>query len=108
MTTKRVAVKNAADPDQVKDAAARDKRVRDRELNDLRGVLSSREGRRLMWRIMEKCRSFESIFEASAKIYYNSGRQDVGHYLMAEIAEADEEKLFLMMKENKQERLEDV
>lgn len=105
---KRVAVKNAADPDQVNRAGSLDERRRERELNDLRFVLSTREGRRTIWRLMEQCKTYGSIFEASAKIYYNSGRQDVGHYLMAEIAEADEDALFLMMKENKEERQKDV
>ena len=111
MTTKlqpRAAVKNAADPQQVKRAGELEERSRERELNDLRVVLQSREGRRTVWRLLEKCRAFESVFEASAKIYYNAGRQDVGHYLMAEVVEADEEALFLMMRENKQERFENV
>jgi hypothetical protein len=54
---------------------------------------------------MGHCKTFESIFEPSAKIYYNSGRQDVGHYLMKEIVEAGEHYLLKMMMENKENGL---
>ena len=41
-------VKNAADPGQVKEAESKLKRHRERELNDVRAVLSTPEGRRFI------------------------------------------------------------
>lgn len=101
-------VKNAADKSQVLKAKDKEKFQRDTEIQDLKKVLSTREGRRFLWRLMAHCKVFESILETSARIYYNSGRQDVGHFLMAEIAVADDEKLFEMMREAKQEELNNV
>lgn len=75
---------------------------RQQELKDLKDVCASESGRRFLWRVLEKCKTFESIWEGSAKIHYNSGKQDVGHFLMAEITEADEMILFTMMKESKE------
>lgn len=98
-------VKNAASEKQVNKAKEKELTFRERELNDLRKLLEHPYGRRVMWRLLEKCRVFGSIWEPSAKIHYNSGQQDLGHFLMAEIVEADEKYLFEMMKENKKENL---
>jgi len=93
-------VKNAASPKQVNKAEKREELNRDSELNDIRAVLSTAEGQRFVWRLMEKCKTFNSIWQSSALIHYQSGQQDIGHFLMAEIVEADEELLFNLMKQN--------
>lgn len=97
----KVLVKNAADREQVREAKQKEVSQRERELNDLRSILNTKEGRRYLWRMMGHCRTFSSVWHASAQIHYNSGMQDVGHYIMAEITEASPEAFFLMMKENK-------
>jgi hypothetical protein len=94
-----VAVRNAADPDQVKHASRKDRDRRERELADLRAVLAQAAGRRVLWRLLEHCSVFGSIWHPSALIHANAGRQDVGHYLMAEITEANEDAIFTMMQE---------
>jgi len=91
---------NASDRLQVEDQKKRVKERRKQELNDIITVLSTISGRRFIWRILGKCRTFESVWEASAKIHYNAGKQDLGHYIMAEISESDSNLLFKMMKEN--------
>jgi hypothetical protein len=96
-------VRNAANKKQVKSAKATAKFVREGELKDISAMLGTVEGRRVAWRILTKCRVFESIWHGSAMIHYNSGQQDLGHWLMSEITDADEALLFKMMKENKGE-----
>lgn len=100
MSEQRPAVQNAADRGQVRHAERKDRDRRERELRDLNAVLATPEGRRVMWRLLGHCRVFESIWHPSALIHANSGKQDVGHFIMAEIAAADQEALFLMMKES--------
>ena len=94
--------KNAADAAQVKEGERKAKHGRDRELDDLSKLLATPQFRRFIWRVMGKCKTFESIWENSARIHFNAGQQDIGHYLMSEIVEANEEALLLMMKEAKQ------
>lgn len=94
-------MKNAANETQIKEAAEREKSERERELNDIRFLLANPEGRRFLWKTLKFCKAFGSIWEPSAKIHYNAGVQDVGHYLMAEIASANEDAFVMMMKENK-------
>lgn len=102
MSQRKSLVKNAADPKQVKRAADKEQFSRDNELNDLRKVLETPEGRRFVWRVMQHCKVFGSVWEPSAKIHFNSGRQDVGHFVMGEVVEAGEDYLLAMMKENKE------
>jgi hypothetical protein len=93
-------VKNAASEKQVKAAQKNQKYDRDIQLEDIREVMRSAAGRRFMWRVLEKCGTFGSIWHASAAIHYNAGQQDIGHFIMSEIAEAGEEHLFKLMSDN--------
>lgn len=100
----RAVVKNAADEAQVKKAKIQEEDIRLEELNDLRVVLSMKEGRRFLWRLLTHCKVFESIWEPSAKIHYLAGSQDIGHFIMAEISDAGQDYLFKMMEEAKKEK----
>ncbi len=93
-------VGNASDADQVKEATRKEKERRKQELTDILHVLSSPEGQRFLWRLMEQCRTFESIWDESERIRYNAGRQDIGHFIMSEIVEAEPEALIGMMRAN--------
>jgi hypothetical protein len=96
----RALVGNAADPGQVREATKKEKLTRASELDDLFELLKDPRFRRFAWRMLTYCRVYESIFEQSSKIYHNSGRQDVGHFLVAEITQADEEAYFTMLREH--------
>lgn len=98
-------VKNAADKNQVRNAKVKSELARDKELNDMRSILNTPEGRRVLWRFLERLGVFKSNWRPSAEIHYLSGQQDAGRMIMAEIVAADENQLFKMMTENK-ERLE--
>jgi hypothetical protein len=101
--SKKSLVKNAASEKQVEKAEKIEISRREEEINDLVTVLNTASGRNVIWRFMQKCRTFGSVWEASAKIHYNSGQQDIGRYMMAEISEADPKLLFTMMQENNKE-----
>lgn len=108
MSDKMYPQKNAANEDHVKQARLSEKLIRERELNDLRYLLQSPQGRRVVWRILSHCRVFESIWHPSALIHHNSGRQDVGHFLMSEVVAAEETALITMMKESKEGEFKNV
>lgn len=94
-------VTNTSDTEQLREARKKVKLNRENELDDIKAVLSSPEAKRFFWRILEHCKVFGSVFEQSSRIYYNSGMQDVGHFIMAEIADADPELIFQMQQQNK-------
>lgn len=89
-------------------AKAREKRSRDerrRELTDLRTVLSTKQGRRFLYRVLEKTHCFSSIFAPDAsELAHNAGWQDSGFFLTAEMQEASLEFFYLMLKEGLTEK----
>lgn len=82
-------VANAADATQVKKARKTQRRARAQELEDIRDLLKSPGARRFLWRMLKQCRTFESVAGMhDAQTNYNAGRQDVGHFVFAEITAA--------------------
>lgn len=71
-------------------------------MNDLRQVLSTPEGRRFLWRLMGQCGVQASVVRdgLNASAYYRSGQQDIGHFIQAEIVEANESAYLTMQKES--------
>lgn len=96
--------RNAADKRQVEAAARAAKDEARLELNDLRGLLSTPQGRRTLWRLLERAGVFKSVMAPDGVIQYQAGKQDFGHELMALIERANPEALFTMMREAQAER----
>lgn len=87
--------------DHVEDARRKEEDLHKQQMNDIRTVLSNASGRRLIWRLLEKCNTFNSAFSSElSTMSYSTGQQDLGHFIMAEIVNADENLLFKMMKDN--------
>lgn len=95
----RPLVKNASSKRQVEFAKRKSKDAALQQLEDLRVVLGSEVGRRVLYRFLKSCSVFESIASPLELIAYNAGRQDVGHMLMALIEQADDTAIFTMMQE---------
>ena len=97
--SERPAVANAADRSQVANAARKDQDRALRFDRDLKAVLGTREGRNVLWHYLGECKVFESIWHPSALIHAQAGRQDVGHMILKDINDTDQDSFFLMMKE---------
>lgn len=95
-------VLNAGSKKQVESADQRERRLIERSRKDMRAVLATAEGRRVMWQLIGKCKVLSSIFETNSRIYYNAGQQDIGHYLLGEIVNADPDMWIKMQTENKE------
>lgn len=97
---RKALVKNAASPDQVRAAKEAEQFMSDERLNDWRIVLSTPEGRRVIWRVLEQCNTNKSVFAIDhGTISYRAGWQDAGHYVLAEINEADPRAFLRMIEE---------
>ena len=62
-------------------------------------MLNTVEGRYTLWTLLEDLGIFRSIWDPSARIHYNAGRQDAGHELMARIIAADPNRYEQMERE---------
>lgn len=90
---------NAADPRHVAFAARKERRRDETLRHALQLVLSTPPGRFVLWGLLERAGVYRSVWDASAKIHYNAGRQDFGHELLDLITTADEEGYLLMERE---------
>ena len=97
-------IQNDDDRKQIRNADAQIKLRRANELADIKFMLSSVQCRRFLLRLLSYCKLMGSIFALSEDIYYNSGQQDVGHFIVSEICSADEKGFLKMMEENLKER----
>lgn len=94
-------VKNAADKNQVKEAEGKVKRTRERELNDVRMVLSTLQGRRFVWRYLSECGVFRTSFTGNSQTFFNEGERNIGLKILADVNEAAPEAYLTMMNESK-------
>lgn len=95
-------VHNAANEKEVAAAGKKQRDRRRREIDDVRAVLATAEGRRFLWRLLGHCGVSKSIFAPNSRIAYNSGMQDVGHFVQGEIVEARPEAYLQMINEHQE------
>lgn len=81
--------------------AGKRKERREDELNDLRAVLVSPEGRRFVWRLLERGGVFRSSFcaESDSCTAFNEGRRNLGLSVLNDVLEADSGSFRMMQDE---------
>lgn len=97
-------VQNAGDRQQVEKAKLTERQRKDLQLKDIATLLAMPEGRRFLWRLLGHCKVNSSVFDPhGSRLAYNSGMQDVGHFVLGEIVSAQPEAYLQMMQEAQQE-----
>lgn len=75
-----------------------DKLRRD-ELDDVKNVMGTASGRRLVWRILEQTRIFGATFNTDPMLMSHSeGQRNIGLFLFSDVMEACPEKYLTMVK----------
>jgi hypothetical protein len=101
--TEKALVGNASDAEQVKRAEKKEAFSRDRELEDIKQVLSTPAGRRFAYRYLEKSGVFRTSFSENTNVMlFREGERNFGLQLLAEINEADPQLYFKMVMESKE------
>lgn len=98
MTEQEALVGNVADEAQVKKATKTVKENRRLEVQDMKDLLKTHFGKRVMWRLLKMCNAFQSIYAEPGHMAYLAGKQEIGHHWMNEIIEADPLALTDMMR----------
>ena len=81
---------DAGDPDSVRQAKAVGKMRQNQEDNDLRDVLSTPQGRRVIFRVLGICGIYRDVFCNNALSMANlAGMSKVGLILLAELQRVD-------------------
>jgi hypothetical protein len=101
-------VSNAADPEQVKTAAKKVRNKRVQELEDFIKVMSTVEGRRFMWRLLDHTGFQKSSFTGNSTTFFNEGMRNIGLIIWSDINEACPDLYIKMLQEAKElEKLTD-
>ena len=87
------------DPNVIKDRKRRLSVKDQQDQEDIRKVLSTPEGRRLVWRMMDQTKMLApDLFSPDPQqLSYQTGKRDVGVWLYAEIVKADPQRFIEMI-----------
>ncbi len=101
---------DAGDRKKVNERNSKLGREREAEQNYLKIVLSTAEGRKWIYNLLETCALLEdtAVGNDPYLTFKKSGRQDVGRKLMIDIEVADSDKLSLMMKEARERKENEI
>jgi hypothetical protein len=90
---------NVSKPDHIKKAESKERRGRERELDDMAWVLSTPQGRRFVWRYLGECGVFRTSFNGQFQTFFNEGSRNIGLKLLADVNDSQPEAYVTMMKE---------
>ena len=81
-----------------KDAARLARQV---EANDIKWLMSSKQGRRIAWRLLERAGVYRSSFTGNSETFFREGQRDQGLRLIADIHTHCPDAYALMLTEAK-------
>lgn len=88
--------------DEENEGAKKQQKSRELELLSIRNIMKTENGRAFMWRCLQNCCTFESIFSNDAAQHaYNSGLRSHGLWLDDELRDAAPDDYYKMLKENR-------
>lgn len=88
-----------------READARKRVARESEVADIKWLMSSRRGRRIMWRLLELSGPFRLTFNTNAmQMAFNEGNRNMGNQLFNEVMTLCPEMYPVMVKEQQDDR----
>lgn len=79
------------------------KRRKERDTEDVKLIMSTREGRRFMWRLLDFCGVYRNSFTGNSETFFKEGQRNVGLMLLGEIHEHCPDGFLTMLKEQKRD-----
>lgn len=93
-------VKNAANPEQVKEAARLDKYKDKQKIEDARSVMSTPNGRRFVMSVMHYSGVNRLSFTGNSETYFNEGARNIGLWIQSMLQTEMPDLYLQMIKEN--------
>lgn len=88
--------------------AEEERLAKEKEQNDLRWVMSTKQGRRFVYRLLSRAGVFQSSFNTNnAVMAFNEGNRNAGLQLLTDIMEACPERYTEMLTEQKEAKERD-
>ncbi len=89
------------------EAARRERVVKDTEEGDIKWLVSSKRGRRIVWRFLDQSGVFRLSFNTnSMQMAFNEGNRNSGNRLLAMVNDVAPDAFTLMLKESKSDKPE--
>jgi hypothetical protein len=95
----RVLVRNAADENQVSKSEKKENYRARQKIDDYEFLLSSINGRRFLWGLLELCGVFSAGMSGDNYTYFYAGQRSIGTTILKDIMEIDPDAFAKMMKE---------
>lgn len=73
-------------------------------LNDVRHVLSSVQGRRFVWMILDMAGVYRSSFTGNSSTFFNEGARNIGLRVLSDVMDAKPEAFLQMQQEDKKRK----
>ena len=72
---------------------------RRQEVEDLKWLMGHKQGRRFVWRLLEKAGVYRTSFTGNSETFFREGMRNIGLFVLSEIMEITAEQFALMLKE---------
>lgn len=83
------------------DESLQARELRRRELDDLKWLMGHAQGRRFVWRLLDRAGIYRTSFNTSGSVMaLNEGRREMGLFVLAEVGEAAPEGFLKLLREN--------
>lgn len=84
-----------------------EKLARETEQGDIKWLVSSKRGRRIVWRLLDQAGVFRLSFNTNAaQMAFNEGNRNTGNRLLAMVNDVAPEAFTVMLKESKSDKPE--
>lgn len=84
-----------------KEKSERDKHAQQVDAEDIKWLMGSKRGRRIVWRLLGRTGVFRSSFTGNSETFFREGERNVGLFLLAQINGNCPETYNLMVQEQK-------
>ena len=93
---------DASNEQHVKSRKTKTKLKREDQLSALRDILESDGGKEFFWRLLARCKLYETSFTGNIQTFFNEGKREVGLWVLSEIVAADPKAYANMMIKNEE------
>lgn len=90
-------------PEHVKRAEEKYKLETDAEIKDVKAIMATGEGRRFMWRLLEKTGLYKTSFTGNSTTFFNEGQRNIGLWLISQVNEHCLDEYAQMVEENRED-----
>lgn len=90
---------DVADPEaELETQRLQEQTRREQEVNDLKWLMAHKQGRRIMWRLLEFAGVYRTSFTGNSETFFREGQRNVGLKFLAEVQENSPDEYLKMLK----------